>query len=513
MRTKNSLKNLFFSFFGQMFGILISFFARLIFIRFLGSEYLGLNGLFTNILTMLSLFELGVGTAINFSLYAPLSKNDIETVKSLMYLYKKSYCVIGCVILIIGCFITPFLSFFIDEMPNIPYISLIYILFVVNTSCSYFFSYKRSLLISDQKRYIATFYRYLFYFFLNLSQIVILWITKNYILFLVIQIIFTLFENVCISFKANKMYPFLNEKNILPLSSSNKKVIIKNTYAMIMHKVGGIVVSATDNIIISKYVGLLYVGLYSNYYLVTNALNTIISQIFNSIIASVGNFAVTESKNKLVSLFYKVFFLNFWIYSVISICLFILFNDFVSLWLGKEFILNNEVVVVIIINFFVTGMRKTVLTFKEALGLYWQDKYKAVFEAVINLFFSILLVKKVGLVGVFIGTFLSTMLTCFFVEPYVLYKYGLKEKMGNYFKKYFLYVSLFILSFGITFICINHLFCTLNIYIFVLKGLLSLIIPNILMIFCFFKTEEFIYFYKMVKKYLYLFKNKYSVKK
>ena len=198
-RTSSTIKNLFWAFIGQGIGLIISFISRIFFLKILGSEYLGLNGLFTNILTVLSLAELGIGTAIIYSLYRPLAVKDELKIKQLMFFYKKTYIIIGIIILILGIAITPFLKYLINDIPNIDYIWLIYILFVIYTSVSYFYSYKRNLIIADQNRYIATIYRYLFYILLNITQIIYLVITKDYFGFLVLQIIFTILENIFVS--------------------------------------------------------------------------------------------------------------------------------------------------------------------------------------------------------------------------------------------------------------------------------------------------------------------------
>ena len=211
-RTNNSLKNMKYAIVGQGLGLLVSFFSRLVFVRTLGSEYLGLNGLFTNILSILSLAELGVGAAIIYSMYKPLAEKNINKVKALMGIYKKAYVTIGMIIALIGSALVPFLDHLIKNKPNLPYIELIYLMFVINSSISYFFSYKRSLIIADQKRYIATFYRYGFYFLLNITQITVLLLTHNYIFYLGLQIISTFIENICVSRKADTLYPFLKEK-------------------------------------------------------------------------------------------------------------------------------------------------------------------------------------------------------------------------------------------------------------------------------------------------------------
>lgn len=501
MRTESSIKNLIFAFGGQIIGIIISLISRLVFVKILSYEYLGLSGLFSNILAMLSLMELGVGSAMAYSLYKPLEQDDKEKIKSLMNLYKIIYRVIGTLIFVVGVFITPFLNLFIENIPDIKDINLIYILFVANTAVSYFYSYKRTLIISAQKRYIATFYKYLFYFLLNVSQIVILLITKNYILFLVTQVILTLLENIMISKKTDVLYPYLKEKNVQKLDEDTKGEIKKNIIAMIGHKIGGVIVNSTDNIIISKFVGLAEVGIYSNYYLITNALNTIASQIFNSIVASVGNLVATEDKDKTYEVFKKVFFLNFWIYGFASICLIVLFNDFIALWLGEAYTFSMTIVLIIVINFYVTGMRKAVLTFRDAMGLYWPDRYKPLFESVINLVVSIILVKKIGVLGVFIGTFVSSITTCFWIEPYILYKHGLKKNVVNYAKKYALYTIITVVIATLLSIICSY-FKAINIINFIIKMLICIILFNLIFIVIFFKTDEFKYYKNLFLKML-----------
>ena len=298
-RTKRSIVNLITAFIGQIFGIIISFIVRMIFVNCLSSEYLGINGLFTNILTMLSLVELGVGSAMTYSLYKPIAEENIEKIKSLMHIYKIAYRIIGIIVLAIGIGFTPFYRCLINEIPNIPNLDLIYILFVVNTGVSYFYSYKRSLIICDQKKYITTLYKYGFYFLYNLAQIIVLLTTKNYILYLICQVISTIVENIAISKKADKMYPYLKEKNIEKLKKSEYKKIKKNVFAMMFHKIGGMIVNSTDNIILSKFVGITTVGIYSNYYMIINGLELIINQIFDAVIASVGNLGASENEKKI----------------------------------------------------------------------------------------------------------------------------------------------------------------------------------------------------------------------
>ena len=500
-RTQSSVKNLITAVTGQVFGIIISFIARMIFLQYLSEDYLGLNGLFTNILTIFSLVELGVGPAMNFSLYKPLAENDIPKVKSLMSLYRKAYMVIGCAIALIGLAFTPFYTVFMDEVPNIPHLTAIYWLFTLNTVVSYFFSYKRALIICDEKRYIATIYRYVFYFLLNIVQIASLILTHNYILFLSIQVAFTFAENVCVSLKADKMYPFLKEPNTSPVSRDDKKEIKKNIGAMLMHKIGGMAVLSTDNIILSRFVSLTAVGLYSNYYLITDALGKITGQVFSSITASVGNLNAYEdekSRQKLAVTFNRTFFINFWIYGFCSCCLWVLFNPFISLWLGSDLIFDNFTVLVIVVNFYLTGMRKSTQTFREATGAFYYDRFKPLAEAAINIIASVILAEQLGTAGVFLGTIISTLATCIWIEPYVLYKHIFKRSCGPYFIRLIAYTLVTILAAGLTYFISCLLSAGNALTDLIIKFAVCLVIPNAVFLLCFFRTDDFKYFVRLI---------------
>lgn len=498
MRSKSSAKNLVVALIGQAFGLIISFIARIIFVKFLSDEYLGLNGLFTNLLTMLSLVELGVGSALVYSLYKPLADGDNEKVKSLMDLYRKAYNIIGGVVLIIGILFIPFYRYLISEVPSISHLDFIYILFVLNTAISYFYSYKRSLIICDQKRYIATIYRYVFYFLLNVFQIIVLFLTHNYILYLITQVVFTWLENICISIKADRMYPYLKDKNIKKLDKKELNTISKNVRAMLFHKIGGVVVNSTDNILISKLVGLIAVGMYSNYYLITSALDTITAQFFNAITASVGNLGACTNSKKVKETFNTTFFLNYLIYGVITVCLLILFNPFIEVWLGKKYLFDFGVVLVITICFYLKGIRKTCLTFKDALGLFWQDRYKPIIESIINLVASIILGIKYGVLGIFMGTIISTVTTSLWIEPYVLYKYYFKENIIDYLYRFIKYTLVVVL----TYLIVQKIVILISIdgiLGLLIKGVVSLILSILIMTIVFIKTNEIKHMKKIFK--------------
>jgi len=484
---------------GQGAGIIISLFSRMAFVRILASEYLGLSGLFTNILTILSLSELGFVTAMSYQLYEPLENKNIEKLKTLMNFYKKVYFFISISIMIIGLISIPFYRYLMNEVPDIPNLNLIYYLFVLNTASSYLFSYKRLLIISDQKRYIATIYRYSFYFILNVLQIVVLYLTKNYILFLVIQVVMTLLENILLDRKANKLYPYLKEKNIVPLKKDDYSQIMKNVKAMFFHKFGGVVLNSTDNIVISKVMNLSLVGIYSNYMLIINALKMVITQIFSSVIASIGNLQVNGSKERMTDIFQKTFFADFVIHSTTTICLVCLLNPFISIWLGEEYLISLLAVYAIAINYYLLGMRRTCMSFREATGNYRSDRFSPVIEAVINIASSVILARFFGLAGVIFGTILSCLCTNFWWEPLVITKKSLTINLKQYFIIYFKYTFVTILI-GAIVVIMNNFIPAYNLITFLIKAIIVFIVSLLLIIIIYRKNNNYIFYKDLLLK-------------
>ena len=499
MRLKNSITNIMASVFAQIIAALIGFAARQVFIASLGDEYLGVNGLFSNILSMLSLVELGIGPAIIYHLYKPLAENDEHKLQALMSLYKKAYSYIGVSVLLLGIVLSNYLHVFIKNMPDILHIKIIFLLFVINAALSYFFSYKRSLIIADQKQYIVTVIHYIFFICLNILQVLVLYVTKDYFLFLSLQIISTLIENIVISIRADRMYPFLKRASRAVLDKEDKSDIFKYTIATVMHKIGGIFVNSTDSVLISSMVGLLETGFYSNYLLITATLNGLINQIFAAITSSVGNLGVSENSERKIFIYHVTMFINFWIYGLASIALIVLVNPFISLWLGKRLLFEPYVVLILIINFYISGMRKSTLAFREGLGLVRKDLFKPLFESVINLVASIILVRYLGLIGVFIGTTISTLTTCFWIEPVVLYYYAFKVPVRTYFTRYLIYL-ISVVSAGLSaWILCEKFFVQTSWLSLLYRALICFFVVNVLFVIFFHRTKEFKYLFNLGK--------------
>lgn len=504
-RTQNSIRNVAAAMVGQLGGVLVNLLARVFFLHYLNQTYLGLNGLFTNVLTMLSLVELGVGPAMAYSLYKPLADGDTEKIKSHMAFYKRAYITIGLVIGALGLLFLPFYTVFMDEVPDIPHLNVIYLLFVANTVVSYFYSYKRSLIVCDQKKYIETGIHYGAYFLLNLVQIIFLALTQSYVLFLVLQVISTWGENFLLARKADKLYPYLREKNVRPMSREDSQIIFRNVAAMSMHKVGAVVVNSTDNILISKLIGLATAGLYSNYYTIIHPLQTVTNQIFESIVASVGNLSATVKGGDVLRLketFNDVFFFAFWVFTFCSACLLNLLHPFIEfLWLrNRGWLLDEPTLIVLVINFYLYGMRRPVLTFRDASGAFWNDRFKPIFESVINLFASVVLANRYGLVGIFLGTLVSTVTTSLWVEPLVLYRNVFYLPLRDYFIRFFGYTLVGAAVCGVTtWLC--HL-VGYSLLSLIPRGVICLVVPNGLLFAVFRGTKEYQYFKALGKELL-----------
>lgn len=491
-RTKNSIKNLLTGIVGQVVTVLLSFINRSVFVYFLGVEYLGVNGLFTNILTILSLAELGVGSAIVYSMYKPIAENDKNTLKALMNLYSKIYIIIGIVIAVAGVAITPFLDLVIKHRPNVNNLVLIYLMFLTNTVISYFFSYKRSIITADQRDYICLIYRFVFNLIKVILQIIILIITRNFILFLTIQILCTLGENIAISMKANKLYPFLNSRDNIKLDKKFKSNIFKNIKALMIYRVCATMLDGTDNIIISSFVGVMWVGLLSNYTLIIGSISLVLTQIIGSVTASIGNIISSESSEKQEEIFNVVFFVSFLLYGFSSVCLIILINPFISLWIGERYNLSQLTVVIIVLNFYIYGMQNAVWTYRSAMGLFIYGKFRPLISGIMNIIISIVLAKYCGILGVLLGTTITRLVTNVWYDPIIIFRYGFKKSVISYYIKYLQYFCAFISSLIITW-QISYIINGTGMVNFIVLLIVSCLIPSILFTLVFKKSKEFKY--------------------
>lgn len=498
-RTEYSAINTTVAIISRMAAILMGFATRVVFTHTLNESYVGVNGLFTDILNVLSLTELGVGTAITFALYRPIANKDIERQQILMKMFRSFYRITATCVAVAGIAIIPFMDVLMKNRPEVDHLLLIYILYLTNSVLSYLLVYKRTLIEAHQMNYLVLLYQTFFLIVQDVSQMIVLVATKNFILFLIIYLICTLLNNIAISKKADKLFPYLKEPCTKKLPDDERKGIFKNVKAMLMHKLGDVVVNNTDNLIISSFVGVISVGIYSNYFLIIGSIKQILDQIFQGITASVGNLGATESNQRIQGIFDIAFFVGQWLYGVAAICLYELLNPFVELAFGTKYLFEKDIVLILCINFFINGTRMAVRTFRDSMGLFWFDRYKALVEAVLNIVISIVLVKHFGTFGVFAGTFCSTMLTSIWVEPYVLFHRKLKVSSIPFFLQYAVYVIIMgLVWYATDLVCRNvtgSAFLTLCI-----RLLICALIPNLLLLFVYFRKKEFVKVVGRVKK-------------
>lgn len=503
-RTEYSARNTTIAMFSRVIAIVMGYATRVVFTHTLSESYVGINGLFTDILNVLALSELGVGTAITFALYRPIAEKDIEKQKSLMKLFQALYRIVALLITAAGLLVIPFMDYFVHDAYDVDHILLIYLLYLLNSVVSYLFIYKKTLVDAYQLSYIGVMYHTVFLLIQDVIQMVILVTTHNFILFLLIYLFCTVGNNICMARKADKLYPFLRDKDIKPLDKEEKSSIIRNIRAMLMHKIGTVVVNNTDNLLISVMVGIVSVGKYSNYYLIIGSIRQVLDQAFQGITASVGNLGVTEEKERVGEVFRSSFFIGQWFYGFATICIYELVNPFVVISFGEDYLFSRNIVFVLCMNFFVTGMRQATLVFRDSMGLFWYDRYKSLFEAVINLVVSIVLTLQFGIVGIFLGTFVSTMTTSFWIEPYVLYRKKLHAPVYPYFIRYGIY-TLVVIAAGL----LTDLFCSMvgggPVQVLVVRLFICASVPNLLLLLCYHRTWEFRY---LCRKFLNLLRRK-----
>lgn len=497
-RTKLSIKNAVIAVLTNIITIFIGFIAQAIFVRTLGKEYLGINGLFSNIISMLGIVELGIGTTIIFHLYKPIASKDITGIRELMGFYKKSYRIIALIIAIVGILIVPFLKTIVGENNIKESIYLIYSLFLIDIVCSYLLTYKRSILYANQQTYIVNIIHIFYLVLMNTTQIVILLTTKNYILYLEIKILFRILENIVITIIANKKYPFIKGKINEKLDKGTVQDIIKKVKAMVFHKIGDFVVLGTNNIVISTFLGISTVGLYANYNMIITALNNLLSQIYSSVVASVGNLLTEKNDEKSYNTYKKMAFLNLYI-AIEAATLFIcLVTPFIEIWVGKEYVLSISVVVAMTVDFYVFTLRNTMNTYKTAAGIFYEDRYIPIVVAVVNIVFSILLVNVIGLPGVFIGTIISNFVYHFIGYPKYVYSVIFNRSGVEYIKDFIRNVILFLVIMGTCFILTNNIVIE-NIFLKLIVNLVvTVVYTNIILILLF--KKDFNSILAMIKK-------------
>lgn len=491
-----------FGYIGNIIVNLLGFVLRTVFIATLGDTLLGVNGLYTGVLSILSLAELGIGTAMNYSLYAPVATKDYEKIKSYMLLYKKAYLTIAGVVTAIGLLLAPFLRYIIKEPGEltIRQLTIYYLIFLFNTVSTYFVAYKYSLVNAEQKNYIQTNITALTQLVMVTVQVAILLLTKNFLYYLLATSAVELIQKLFVSHYLNHLYPYLKEKEIQPLTEEDKQPIKSNIKALIYHKVGDAARLQTDNIIISTFLNVTMVGLVSNYNLVLMSVSGFLDIIFNSALSSFGNLIATEGRDRQYQLFKVYNFCAAWIYGFATIGFWMLLSPFIEICWGSERVIGSAVITMIMLDYYCKGFRIVLYNFKTAAGIFEADKYLSLIQGAVNLVISIVLVQRMGLIGIYIGTVISGLLANL-IKPYYIYRISFGRTAWAYHKQVCGYALVTLLSAGIVYWLGTVIMSQVTILTFIMMFLVITVVVNGIFFLFYHRSEEFKYLLTLIRQH------------
>lgn len=487
-RTKNTGKNVVSGIANKLILLVLSFISRKLFVQYIGVEYLGINGLFSNVLQLLSLADLGFGVAMAYSYYKPLAENDKERLSGLTSFYKRIYSGIAVAVACIGLLLIPFLKYLVNMEQNIPHLYLIYIISLGNTVVSYLFVYKSAIITADQKSYLVNKVSIYINFIKLFIQCVLMYLTHNYFAYIGMEVVATISNNLVISFTAEKLYPYIKKRG--ELSSEEKMDILQNMKSVFIYKVSAAIMSGTDSIIMSKIVGTIVVGFYSNYLIILNQLSAFVQIIFSSLTASVGNLLTENKVDRNYEIFKIMQMMSHWISAVVVTAILILIQDFISLWLGTEYLMSDRMVWAIAVNIYFSIAMQPIWSYREASGLYRKTKYIMLLTAVLNIVLSIVLGIKWGAEGIIIATVISRLLTYFWYEPFIIYKSYFNKKSISYYIDFVISIAIVIVSYNIDKLLIGLLSLQVSWVHWLIKAVITVSVVSVLFVLRYCRTKE-----------------------
>lgn len=490
-RTKNATRNIIFGVILKIYQIVVPFLIRTAMIYFMGAEYLGLNSLFTSILQVLNLTELGVGSAMVYSMYKPIAEDDTATICVLMKLYRLYYRIIGLVIAVIGGVLTPFIPFLIkSDLPAGINVYILYILNLAATVLSYWlFAYKNALFQAHQRIDITSKILLITNTFQYIVQLIIIVWIKNYYLYVITILITQTLTNVITAIMANKKYPDYKPKG--NLEKNLIKDINQRIRDLFTSKLGSVVVNSADTVVISAFLGLTVLAVYQNYYFILTSIIGFVTVIFQSCTAGIGNSVIVESKEKNFNDLKKFTFLIAWIAGVCTCCLLCLFQPFMEIWVGKDLMLGFSAVICFCLYYFIYEINQLLNTYKDAAGIWHEDRWRPLVTAFVNLFMNLIMVQFWGIYGVLLSTVLSMVIVGM---PWLFYNLFTvlfsKDQFPEYFRSLMQYVLVVFFS-CITSFFICQLFHTSLWVTLILRGIICIIVPNLIYFLVYRKKPEF----------------------
>ena len=454
MDKKRSILNISISITTKVIVLVFAIVLKSLLIRFCGNDTNGLYSLFTSILGFLAIADLGVGTAISFSMYKPIVEGNTKKVAALYNLYKKVYFIVGICVAVGGLIVMPFLPTLAKDYSSSYNIYLTYSIMLIAVVLTYAYSSKVSLINAYKNNYVTTLINSIATITRRIIQLFVLIFTHSFEIYLLAKIVGVSVEWLLVELYSRKHYKELittKEK----VDQETKHEVVKNTKAMFMHKIGAVVVSTIDGIIISACLGVAILGKYSNYLIIITSMVTVLNLFFTPITSVIGHLCATGNVKEERKYFRFMYFLNFTVGIVFFLGYYAIINNLVSIFFGGDLVMDYSIPFVLTLNYFIQYMRQTVLLYRDATGVFYQDRFKPIFEGILNLSLSLLFVQWFGVVGVIVATIITNVFICHIVEPYILYKHGFKQpkdKVKYYILNYFL-----ILVFVVALICLQNI--------------------------------------------------------
>ena len=448
-RAQNSFYNIITTLLSSVLLPILNFVTRTVFIRCLGDSYLGIEGVFSNILMFLSLANLGFDAAIAYELYHPLEEKDFVRVHALMDLYKKVYRIIGCVILGAGLCLIPLLPVFVKDYELFAELGLnavvVFLMYLFNSATSYwFFAYKATLMSAAQKSYVLTIVGYAVSIVGTLCQILALVLTHNFLVYLAVQILFAILRKLINAIVCDRRFPFLREKAPEPLPKEQRKKIFKECYAIFFHRMNGTILNVSDTIVLTSMAGMWYVGLYSNYLAVKNAVYGVVGVITSALQASMGSLFAADNKDWTRLLYRAVSYVTCWFYGIGAIGVAVLTDSFISdVWIGERFVVSGwehaghivytPLALLVGIELYFLGHANVGSLFRNTSGLFYRLRYRPIYSILVNLIVSLLTVPYLGIAGCVVGTIVALGTGEILIDSIVINRRALEQSPLPYF--------------------------------------------------------------------------------
>lgn len=490
-RVGNAKRNIIFGMFSMGISLLLPFISRTVLIYTLGELYVGLSGLFQSVFQLLNMLELGFGVALVYFLYEPIAKDEQSQIRAILKYYRSCYRKIGTVILILGFCIMPFVSFLIkgQEIPDVN-IYIVYFVMLINAVTGYFvFPQAKALLTAYQRNDISHKITIVFELLKNVFQIIVLVLFKNYYLYILIIPVCEFLNDILHVIITGRSFPDIRCEGVL--DNEFKARISKKISGLFTYKVGNVISNFADSIIISAFLGLEIVALYSNYYYIITALFSILAVYYSAITAGLGNSIVLETVEDNYKNFQVLQFVQEWMTGWIAICLVCLFQPFVTLWLGADWLLPFPFVLLLAILFYIWKIQDIVTVYKEAAGLWDKDKYRPLISSLINLLLNILTVQKWGLYGVVLSTIVSVLIVDIPWVARSLFQTYFKKKLGRYYLRMLKVFLINLVLGGVTYLCCRFVQSFSSIFNLLLCIVVCLLVPNIINFIIYRKRWEF----------------------